>query len=82
MTEGGDIMIKRVRMGWSHLALDLNYKGVGESRLNPFTPKLKNSVHSPEPFKEKFVSELVRIGRIIIFYLSKLWKAKFFSCVM
>ena len=31
-----------------------------------------------QPFKEKCKSEVVRIGSIIIFHLSKLWKAKFF----
>ena len=31
-----------------------------------------------QPFKEKFISDVVRIGHIIIFHLSKLWKAKFF----
>ena len=29
-------------------------------------------------FKEKCISEAVRIGSIIIFHLSKLWKPKFF----
>ena len=31
-----------------------------------------------KPFKEKCISEVVRIGIIIIFHLSKLWKPKFF----
>ena len=31
-----------------------------------------------QPFKQKCMSEVVRIGSIIIFYLSKLWKARFF----
>ena len=31
-----------------------------------------------QPFKEKCISEVMRIGSIIIFHLSKLWKAKFF----
>ena len=30
-------------------------------------------------FKKKCISEVVRIGSMIIFHLSKLWKAKFFS---
>ena len=30
-------------------------------------------VHSPNPLKRKWISEVVRIGSIIIFYLSKLW---------
>ena len=34
-------------------------------------------VHSPNLSKEKCMSEVVRIGVIIIFHLSKLWKAKF-----
>ena len=33
-------------------------------------------------FKEKCTSEVVRIDGIIIFYLRKLWKAKFFILVM
>ena len=31
-----------------------------------------------QPFQEKCISEVVRICSIIIFHLSKLWKAKFF----
>ena len=31
-----------------------------------------------QPFKEECISEVVRIDSIIIFRLSKLWKAKFF----
>ena len=31
-----------------------------------------------QPLKRKCISEMVRIGSIIIFHLSKLWKAKFF----
>ena len=34
-------------------------------------------VHSLNLLKEKCISEVVRIGSIIIFYLSKLEKAKF-----
>ena len=34
-------------------------------------PKLKN-VHSSNLLKEKYISEVVRIGSIIIFHLSKL----------
>ena len=40
---------------------------VHEVLVNPFTPKFK-----------KNISEVVRIGSIIIFNSSKLWKAKFF----
>ena len=32
----------------------------------------------PQPFKERCISEVIRIGSIIIFPVSKLWKAKFF----
>ena len=35
-------------------------------------------VHSLNLLKRNCISEVVRIGGIIIFYLSKLWKAKFF----
>ena len=31
-----------------------------------------------QPFKEKHIGEVVRIGSAIIFHLSKRWKAKFF----
>ena len=31
-----------------------------------------------QPFQEKCIREVVRVGSIIIFHLSKLWKAKFF----
>ena len=41
-----------------------------------FIPKLK-IVHSPNISKRKCISEVVRIGSIIIFHLSKLGKAKF-----
>ena len=36
-------------------------------------------VHSPNLPKEKCMSAVVRIGSIINFHLSKLWKAKFFT---
>ena len=45
-------------------------------QLNPSTPKLKK--HILPTRKEKCVSWVVRIGSIIIFLLSKLWKANFF----
>ena len=45
-------------------------------RINPFTPKFKKYI--PSTFEEKCISELVRIGSIIIFHLSKLWNTKFF----
>ena len=35
-------------------------------------------VHSPNLSHEKSMSEVVRIGRLIIFHLSKLWKAQLF----
>ena len=34
-------------------------------------------LHSPNLPKEKCIGEVMRIGSIIIFHLSKLWKAKF-----
>ena len=45
---------------------------------NPFTPKFKKYIRDPKQFQEKRVSEMVRIGSIIIFRMSKLWKAMFF----
>ena len=44
--------------------------------FTPLTPSSKSE--SSQPFKEKCMSDAVRIGSIIIFHLSKLWKAKFF----
>ena len=44
-------------------------------RVNPFTPKFKRYIL---PTRNVQVSEVVRIGSIIIFHLSKLWIAKFF----
>ena len=35
----------------------------------PFTPSVQK-VHSPKPFEEKGITEVVRIGGIIIFHLS------------
>ena len=46
------------------------------SFIKPFTLKFNSTF--PQPFKEKCISEVVRIGNVIIFHLSKLWKAKFF----
>ena len=44
-----------------------------------FTLSLPSSKSTfSQPFKEKCTSEVIRIGSIIIFHLSKLWKAKFF----
>ena len=45
--------------------------------LYQFTPKFKKSI-LPTFLKRNVLSEVVRIGSIIIFYQSKLWKAKFF----
>ena len=49
----------------------------GHVHFNPFTPKLKN-VNSPNLWKRNVWREVVRIGGIIIFHPSKLWKSKFF----
>ena len=52
---------------------------LGVKRLNTLTlslPSSKTTTFS-QPFKEKRISEVVRIGSIVIFYLSKLWKPKF-----
>ena len=39
-------------------------------------PSLKSTFS--QPFKDKCISDVVRIGSVIIFHLSKVWKAKFF----
>ena len=44
--------------------------------LWPFHSQVQK-VHSSNPFKEKCISGVVRIGSIIIFHLSQLLKAKF-----
>ena len=38
--------------------------------LNPFTPKVKEGTFF-RPFEEKYISEVVRIGSTIIYYLSE-----------
>ena len=38
----------------------------------------RHKVHPPNLVNQKCISEGVRIGSIIIFYLVKLWKTKFF----
>ena len=43
----------------------------------PFHSQVQRSTFT-QPFKEKCRSDVVRIGSIIMFHLSKLWKAKFF----
>ena len=53
------------------LESERDYPQACDGAFNPFIPKIK-------PFKEKYISEVVRIGSIIIFHLSELWKAKFF----
>ena len=50
-------------------------------RLKPFHPHVHNSTFS-QPFKKKCISDVLRIGSIIIFHLSKLWKAESLYCVM
>ena len=39
-------------------------------------------VHSPKLLRKECLSEVVRIGSIIIFHLSKLWKVRSSYCVM
>ena len=48
---------------------------MNDSQVNPFASRFKKCII---PTLEKYTSEIVRIGSIIIFHLSKLWKAKFF----
>ena len=52
------------RAGWNHV-------------IDPFTPRQFESTFS-QPFEAKFTSDVVRIGSLIIFHLSKLCKVKFF----
>ena len=48
--------------------------------LNLLTLSLPSSKSTfPQPRREKCIIEVVRIGSIIIFYLSKVWEAKFFT---
>ena len=49
---------------------------ISSSRLDPFYSQAQK-VHSPNLPKEKRISEVARIGNIIIFHQSKLWKPKF-----
>ena len=54
---------------------------VGSARIsNGWTLSLLSSklVHSPNVSNRECICDLLRIGSIIIFHLSKLWKAKFF----
>ena len=48
-----------------------------EEKGQPFQ-SWNQKVHSPNLLSRKCISEVGRIGSIIIFHLSKLWKAKFF----
>ena len=50
---------------------------VSHSPISPSTPKFKKFILSTFQ-REKRISEVVRLRGIIIFHLSKLWKAKFF----
>ena len=50
----------------------------GSERVKPFTPKFKKYILPIFLKRNVYQSEVLRIGSIIIFYLSKLWKAKFF----
>ena len=45
-------------------------------RISPFTPSSKSTFS--QPFKEKRIHDVVRIGSNITLHLRKLWKAKFF----
>ena len=47
-------------------------------RSKPFHSQIQK-VHSPNLLKKKCISDVVRLGSIIIFHLSKLSKAKFFT---
>ena len=55
-------------------------QGISEhSELSMFGSMLTRvqKVRSPNLFKEKYISDVVRIDSIIIYHLSKLWNAKF-----
>ena len=48
-----------------------------ETLLYPLTPKFKLKCTFSQLLKENCLSKVVRIGNIIIFHVSKSWKAKF-----
>ena len=60
-------------------ALELREVPLFYTLFNSSSMQVRRSqnVHSPNLFEENCISEVVRIGSIIIFHLSKLWKAKF-----
>ena len=67
------ILVQRAPGGQPWLLLD----SLRVSLLNTFTPTIKKYI-LPTFLKTKCISEVVRIGNIIISHLSKLGKAKFF----
>ena len=47
------------------------------SELTLSHPSHSRSTFSQSSYREMYIGELVRIGSMIIFHVSKLWKAKF-----
>ena len=56
--------------------LNSSWKPIQSHQLNPL--RVSSKSRFSQPFKETCMSEVVRIESIIIFHLSKLWRAKFF----
>ena len=65
-----------VRARVRELGLRINNRETSGKTVLTLSLPSSNSTFS-YPFKKKCISDEVRIGSIIIFHLSKLWKAKF-----
>ena len=72
------VIIKSVirKLGNCDAEQQWNWKATcpSDARINNFTPKFKKYIFATF----QCISEVVRISSIVIFHLSKLWKAKFF----
>ena len=51
-----------------------------DSAMNPFTPKFNQKFILPTLKGKYILGKAVRIYSMIMFHLSKLWKAKFILC--
>ena len=71
-----NVLFERGSKGVERLNIQGLGFGLGQRSRQPFHSQVPK-VHSPNLSKEKYMGEVVRIGSVIIFYLSKLWKAKF-----
>ena len=79
--------VKREKLTWRPLMRNESNRVVTDYQVScgSIQPTLQEifhsqvqKVHSPKLFKQKYIREVVRIGSIIIFHLTKLWKVKFF----